>query len=60
MTDAVVVSYDNDSGNIPILIVGKKQRGKVIEIINAFEGEEATALYNKLTNRKDNANHGNN
>lgn len=60
MTDAVVVSYDNDSGNIPILIVGRKSRGKAIEIINAFEGEEATTLYNKLTSRKENVNHGNN
>lgn len=60
MTDAVVVSYDNDSGNIPILIVGRKARGKAIEIINAFEGEEATTLYDKLTSRKENVNNGNN
>ena len=60
MTDAIVVSYDNSSGNIPILIVGRKARGKAIEIINAFEGEEATTLYNKLTNRKENAKHGSN
>lgn len=60
MIDAVVVSYDNDSGDIPILIVGRKQRGKAIEIINAFEGEDATTLYDKLTSRKENANNGNN
>ena len=60
MTDAVVVSYVNDSGDIPILIVGRKPRGKAIEIINAFEGEEATTLYNKLTSLKENVNHGNN
>ena len=60
MADAVIVSYDNDSGNIPILIVGRKPRGKAIEIINAFEGEEATTLYDKLTSRKENVNHGNN
>ena len=60
MTDAVVVSYGNDSSDIPILIVGRKPRGKEIEIINAFEGEEATTLYYKLTSRKDNVDHGNN
>ena len=60
MTDAVVVSYDNGSGDIPILIVGRKSRGKAIEIINAFEGEEAITLYNKLTSRKENVNNGNN
>lgn len=60
MADAVIVSYDNDSGNIPILIVGRKPRGKAIEIINAFEGEEATTLYDKLTSRKENVNNGNN
>lgn len=60
MTDAVVVSYDDGSGDIPILIVGRKARDKAIEIINAFEGEEATTLYDKLTSRKDNVNNGNN
>lgn len=60
MTDAVVVSYDDGSGDIPILIVGRKPRGKAIEIINAFEGEEATTLYDKLTSRKENVNNDNN
>lgn len=54
MTDAIIVSYDNTSGDISILIVGRKARGKAIEIINAFEGEEATILYNKLISRKEN------
>lgn len=60
MADAIIVSYDNGSDNIPILIVGRKARGKAVEIINAFEGEEATILYNKLTTRRENAKHGSN
>lgn len=43
MKDALLVSIVND-----ILIVAKKPEGEVPQIINAFQGEEAKALYNKL------------
>lgn len=43
MKDALLVSIVND-----ILIVAKKGEGEVPQIINAFQGEEAKALYNKL------------
>lgn len=32
-----------------ILIVGKKEPGKDIEVVNAFEGDNAFALYELLT-----------
>lgn len=31
-----------------ILIVGKKRKGNALEIVNAFLGEEAEELYNRL------------
>lgn len=35
-----------------LLIVGKKKPNKPIEIINAFEGEDAIRLYRKLITKK--------
>lgn len=32
-----------------ILIVGKKEPGKDIEVVNAFEGDNAFAIYELLT-----------
>ena len=49
MNDAIIVSYDNHSNDIPILIVGRKRLNDSIEIINAFDGDEAKELYEKLT-----------
>lgn len=47
-TDSVIVSWDFSHGkDVGVLIVGKQEKGKV-EIINAYQGEEAEALYQKL------------
>ena len=32
-----------------VLIVGKKEPGKDVEVVNAFEGDNAFALYKLLT-----------
>lgn len=32
-----------------VLIVGKKKKGQDIEVVNAFEGDNAIALYELLT-----------
>ena len=52
-TDAIVVSYDyrEDKDNA-VLIVGRKRLNESMEIINAFDGEEAKELYAKLTGLK--------
>ena len=52
MIGSVIVSYDNQSNDIPILIVGKKRLNQSVEIINAFQGDEAIELYNRLTTVK--------
>lgn len=52
--DVLLVSYDDISNDKPILIVGKKgTRGTrgVVQIINAFQDEEAEELYKKLTSQ---------
>ena len=52
MIGSVIVSYNNQSNDIPILIVGKKRLNQSVEIINAFQGDEAIELYNRLTTVK--------
>ena len=52
MVGSVIVSYDNQSNYVPILIVGKKRLNQSVEIINAFQGDEATELYKRLTTVK--------
>lgn len=49
--DVLLVSYDDISNDKPILIVGKKGTRGVVQIINAFQDEEAEELYKKLTSQ---------
>lgn len=41
------VSSANKDGTV--LVVGRKKPREAVDIINAFEGEEALELYRKLT-----------
>ena len=53
-TDSLIIGYDvttNPDGDNTVLIVGKK-KGKTVEIINAFHGEEAIDIWKKLTEVK--------
>lgn len=52
VTDSILVSVDFDLTGGPdtaVLIVGKKKKGEAVDILNAFQGEEAIELWNKLT-----------
>ena len=48
ITETVLLSYTEPVGGTPLLIIGKKDRGKPIQVINAFQGDEAKELYTKL------------
>lgn len=51
---SLIIGYDiNHSTNNAVLIVGKKRANEPIEIINAFQGEEAAELYRKLVTKKE-------
>lgn len=53
-TDTILVSYDFTHGkDESVLIVGTKRPNQSVEIINAFQGEEAEELYKKLTTKKE-------
>lgn len=50
---SVIVSWDFSNGrDTGILLVGKKEKQKDVEVINAFQGKEAEELYFKLTTPK--------
>lgn len=51
---SVIVSWDFSHGkDVGVLLVGKQANGKV-EVINAYQGEEAYELYRRLTVKKKN------
>lgn len=52
MISSVIVSFDDQSNDESILIVGKKRKNESVEIINAIQGNEATELYKRLTTAK--------
>lgn len=52
VTDSILVSVYSDLKPGPdttVLVVGKKKKGEAIDILNAFQGDEAMELWNKLT-----------
>ncbi len=53
LKDSLLISIDILSGeDKALLIVGKKKPNKPVEIINAFEGEDAIQLYKRLITKK--------
>ena len=51
--ESVIVSFNpTESVETALLIVGKKQPKKDVEIINAFQGIEAEKLWKQLTTIK--------
>lgn len=51
-TDSVIVSWDFSHGkDVGVLIVGHQKNGQV-EVINAYQGEEAHELYERLITQK--------
>ena len=52
-TDTLLVGFDYTHGkDNTVLIVGRKTKGVAVEIINAFQGEEAEAIYKMLITKK--------
>ena len=49
LSGTVLVSFDRESpASDPVLIVGRKRKNQSVEIINAFQGDKAVELYNRL------------
>lgn len=53
-TDSLIIGYDittTPDGDNSVLIVGKK-KGRKVDIINAFQGQEAIDIWKMLTTKK--------
>lgn len=49
INESLLVGIDFTNGeDVGVLIVGRKRPNESVEIINAFQGEEAEELYKKL------------
>lgn len=54
LSGSLIIGYDiNHSTDNAVLIVDRKRMNESIEIINAFQGEEATELYKRLITKKE-------
>lgn len=53
MASSLLVAYEEGENGVAVLLVGKKQPNGAAKIINAFQDEEATELWNKLRTRKE-------
>lgn len=51
-TESLLIGFDISENDHCVLVVGKKRLNESVEIINAFQGEEAKDLYKKLTEVK--------
>lgn len=59
IAQSVLVSYTlGDDENSSLMLVGQKQPGKDIVIVNALQGKEANELWNKLITKKEKQNAG--
>lgn len=47
--DTLLVSFNPENR---LMLVGRKRRNQAVDIVNAFEGDEAERLYNSLLEKK--------
>ena len=52
LSDTLLVGVDFSKKDNGVLIVGRKRPNESVDIINAFQGEEAKELYEKLITKK--------
>lgn len=53
LNDTLLVSIDIREGESALMLVGRKRKGEMLEVINTFQGEEAKDIYNKLITKKE-------
>ncbi len=53
MVDSILIGVDiSNKDATAVLTVGRKRMNQSVEIINAFQGNEARELYEKLVTKK--------
>ena len=53
LSDTLLVSISFSDKDTGVLVVGRKRKNGSIDIVNAFQGEEALDLYKKLVTKKE-------
>lgn len=53
LSDALLVSISFSEKDKGVLVVGRKRKNQSVEIVNAFQGEEALELYKTLVTQKE-------
>lgn len=53
LNDTLLVSIDIQEGGSALMLIGRKRKGEMLEIVNTFQGEEAKDIYNKLITKKE-------
>ena len=54
-TTSLIIGYDiSHTSDNKVLVIGKRGPSGSVEIVNAFQGDEAEELYNKLITKKEN------
>ena len=54
-TTSLIIGYDiSHTSDNKVLVIGKRGPSGSVEILNAFQGDEAEELYNKLITKKEN------
>lgn len=54
-TTSLIIGYDiSHTSDNKVLVVGKRGPSGSVEIVNAFQGDEAEELYNKLITKQEN------
>lgn len=54
MVDTLLIGIDiSNKDSTAVLTVGRKRMNQSVEIVNAFQGDEARELYNRLVTKKD-------
>ena len=59
LSDTLLVSISFSEKDKGVLVVGRKRKNQSVEIVNAFQGEEALELYKKLVTQKEKNSHEN-
>ena len=53
LSDTLLVSISFSDKDTGVLVVGRKRNNESIDIVNAFQGDEALELYKKLVTKKE-------
>ena len=53
LSDTLLVSISFSDKDTGVVVVGRKRKNQSIDIVNAFQGEEALDLYKKLVTKKE-------